>query len=274
MIRLGKQYGLASRHTSYVAVEERADGTPGEVLLRKVPSAITRGWHGGVAMAMGSAGIERVGASFREVTDAAPAFHAAPPQTRARKLLRQLGRAAGLGGADSAGPSASPHPPAQPSVRPLDELIALQSADGSWPLTSELARVTGVPAAQATAELQQWLARVRAARDAALVAREALRQALRAAEALRLPEIVQACEQALLRAEETLARLESLLAATDPQVASRAIATAAALRWLETQCADTEAEWRMAAAKATQWLAQNRPPVLDEIEADVFSARG
>ncbi len=276
VIRLGKQYGLASRHTSYVAVEERPDGTPGEVLLRKVPSAITRGWHGGVAMqAASSARIEHdLAASFRDFTlDASPALHAAPPATRARKLLRQLGRAAGLGGAASGSPSVQ-RPPSQPSVRPLDQLIALQSADGSWPLTSELTRLTGAPAAQATAELQQWLARVRAARDAALAAREALRQALAAARALRHPEIVQALEQALLRADETLAGLESLLAAADPQVASRAIATAAALRWLESSCADTEGEWRMAAAKAKKWLAQNRPPVLDEIEADVFSARG
>jgi hypothetical protein len=170
-------------------------------------------------------------------------------------------------------PAGTPTPPAHPSVRPLDQLIALQSADGSWPLTSELARLTGAPAAQATAELQQWLARVRAARDAALAARDALRQARDAARALRHPEIAQALEQALVHVEESLARLESLLAATDPQLASRAIATAAALRWLGTMCADTEGQWRMAAAKATQWLAQNRPPALDEIDLEAVSTR-
>jgi hypothetical protein len=34
--------------------------------------------------------------------------------------------------------------PARPPARPLDEVVALQRADGSWPLTDELARVLGL----------------------------------------------------------------------------------------------------------------------------------
>ena len=46
--------------------------------------------------------------------------------------------------------------PASPLVRPLDRLIALQKADGSWPLTDELARVLGWPDAK---RLRQALGR-------------------------------------------------------------------------------------------------------------------
>ena len=46
IVRLGTSWSLVSRHTSFVAVEERATPTQGEAQLRKVPVAITRGWHG------------------------------------------------------------------------------------------------------------------------------------------------------------------------------------------------------------------------------------
>jgi hypothetical protein len=38
---------------------------------------------------------------------------------------------------------ATPRPPASPSVRPLDRLVALQRADGSWKLDDELAEALG-----------------------------------------------------------------------------------------------------------------------------------
>ncbi len=48
VIELSKRYGIISRITSYVVVEEREgkDKTTGRVLLRKVPTMITTGWHG------------------------------------------------------------------------------------------------------------------------------------------------------------------------------------------------------------------------------------
>jgi hypothetical protein len=45
-VRLGKEYGLVSRHTSYLAVEEREEAAEGEIVMRRVPVAVTRGWHG------------------------------------------------------------------------------------------------------------------------------------------------------------------------------------------------------------------------------------
>ena len=48
IIALSKAWGILSRCTSFVAVEEREeqDLTTGEVLLRKVPVPVTMGWHG------------------------------------------------------------------------------------------------------------------------------------------------------------------------------------------------------------------------------------
>jgi Ca-activated chloride channel homolog len=48
VIALSKAYGILSRHTSFVAVEEREekDLTTGEILLRKIPVLVTMGWHG------------------------------------------------------------------------------------------------------------------------------------------------------------------------------------------------------------------------------------
>lgn len=47
-VGLAVEYGIASSLTSLVAVEERSDKekTSGPLELRRVPSAITRGWHG------------------------------------------------------------------------------------------------------------------------------------------------------------------------------------------------------------------------------------
>ena len=48
VIQLSKQYGIFSRATSYVAIEEREekDKTTGELVLRKIPVPLTIGWHG------------------------------------------------------------------------------------------------------------------------------------------------------------------------------------------------------------------------------------
>lgn len=48
LVALSKQYGIVSRETSYIAVEKREDKdkTAGEVILRKIPVMLTRGWGG------------------------------------------------------------------------------------------------------------------------------------------------------------------------------------------------------------------------------------
>ena len=64
VVRLSTGFGVLSRSTSFVAVEERAEAerTRGEVKLRKVPVLVTADWHGGAA-----AGGPLRAIAFREV---------------------------------------------------------------------------------------------------------------------------------------------------------------------------------------------------------------
>ena len=157
IVRLGTTWSLVSRHTSFVAVEERQTPTEGEAQLRKVPVAITRGWHGieaGSGFVASAAPDARMSASasllravrgvadseitgaFEAITDAAPSAEARGSRLgrTLREFLRPRPRASAV----------PPMPPALPT-RPLDRLVALQRADGSWPLTDELARALGWP---------------------------------------------------------------------------------------------------------------------------------
>jgi Ca-activated chloride channel family protein len=199
IVQLGVTYGLASKHTSFVAVEERATPVYGHVQLRKVPVALTRGWGGtdrepmaGSGLGTGAWAAQAQFAAIRPMA-AAPAPMAAAPRAAfldaASAVLRKVKRAA---------PPSGSAPPA-PAARPLDALVLLQRADGSWELSGELAGLIGRP----------------------------------------------------------LAELERLLrAASGPvETARRALATALALRWLETHAAAERAEWALLARKAERWLA-------------------
>jgi hypothetical protein len=106
IIRLGTTYSLASRETSFVAVEHRKTPLGEEAVLRKVPVALTRGWGG------------MMQAASMKMTP--PAANAAPRQAE------------------------SPEPSGNESLRPVDRLVALQRADGRWELTRELADLLGM----------------------------------------------------------------------------------------------------------------------------------
>ena len=56
LLNLSRMYGLVSRFSSYVALEERTekDKSTGELVLRKVPVAVAVGWHGAGARLTGS----------------------------------------------------------------------------------------------------------------------------------------------------------------------------------------------------------------------------
>jgi hypothetical protein len=223
IVRLGVTYGLVSRHTSYVAVEERATPVQGNAVLRRVPVALTRGWGGSeervdvrlhshrltaadailapMAMVRQSA-IEYDAAKTGAYAEEAPAPQAsrrAAPRTSSRigrRMMERLGLSS---------PPAVGHPsrPAS-SETALDRLVTLQRADGSWELSQELAAVIG----------------------------------------------------------RGLAELEGAIpseATGDPRDARRAWATATALAWLERQAAGSE-RFEMMAEKAREWLA--RCPVL------------
>jgi Ca-activated chloride channel family protein len=221
IVSLGTTWGLSSRHTSFVAVEERVTPTEGEPQLLKVPVAITRGWHGvgdlrgaaapryrlaarsaPPAMLMGPADPDAAGGFDVEMsTDApGPAFDRVGPAALRASLPRGEARSArGRGGR-----------------RPLDRVVDLQRADGSWDLTDELAAVLGFE-------------------DAATL-RKALERAL--------------VEQSGLGSAGT--------AALWRDGAERMAATALALEWLERECAALRGEWAMLAEKAREWL-EGRP---------------
>lgn len=235
IVRLGVTFGLVSRETSYVAVEERATPVTGEMELRKVPIALTRGWsradtraaanlaapsHVMASMAPASfsrrvmpagdedtcydmdlsvppptapSGRQRESSLFSRVSEPAP---------KLRKMLSRVVPAAA--------------PPA-PSVRPLDRLVSLQRAIGSWELDGALAEALGVP----------------------------------------------------------LESLEAPIAGApgDAEVLRRTWATELALAWLARNAAEAEDEWRLLARKARAWLnAFGAPPLAGRPWADLAAA--
>jgi Ca-activated chloride channel family protein len=152
IVRLGTAWSLASRHTSFVAVEERETPTEGEAALRKVPVRIARGWHG---LEVGMPGAAAA-APLKLSRPSAMAFDADSQDERdmafgkaetgePRLRATRAGRRGVLHGLFfSRSPKASaPRRHAAPVQRPLDVVVALQLADGSWALEDELARALG-----------------------------------------------------------------------------------------------------------------------------------
>ena len=201
IVRLGVAHGLVSRHTSFVAVEERETPVEGEVRLRKVPVAISSGWHG-IGSASGSRRLAR--ATFAPMATSYSAvicesrvsrpfqvelMERLSPQLRGRKVAQ--GR------------------------RPVDRLVGLQGADGSWDLTDEFAKAIGVGRRELDGEFADTMRRL----------------------------------------HEALGHLEGPGSGGPAEdVCRRAFATALALRWLEARCADTRQEWEGLAQKAHEWL--------------------
>jgi len=142
LVELGQRYGLLSSATSYVAVEERsaADQTTTPAVLRKVPIAITQGWHGRgsvfpSAMPLMLAGSAAFAARARQRV---PTASLAPQiQFRQRQTIQAL---------YSTPTAPSPAMPSQEAivrerVTPADRLFDLlmtQQADGSFRLSAVL----------------------------------------------------------------------------------------------------------------------------------------
>jgi Vault protein inter-alpha-trypsin domain/von Willebrand factor type A domain len=152
IVRLGVTYGLVSRETSFVAVEERATPVQGQAVLRKVPIALTRGWGGSdrreAASFSGGARLRSAEIALADTLDSDRGTIADLPATstpRFGSAFRKTAAWLRLGKAEVSAPS---RPAEADAVRPLDRLVALQRADGSWDLTSELAEVLGRPLAE------------------------------------------------------------------------------------------------------------------------------
>lgn len=148
IIDLAMEFGLASRETSWVAVQKREVPLTEEASLRRVPIAITSGWGDLEGSALRTVqpgamfGSSDLGARQRVMEapimgDHLAALERVAPSSPRNVLGRLLGsqpkRMPGLGLTPTS------------AMRPLDRLVALQRADGSWDLTPELADILGVP---------------------------------------------------------------------------------------------------------------------------------
>jgi hypothetical protein len=218
IVRLGTTYGLMSRHTSFVAVEERETPVPGEIQLRKVPVMISTGWHG-----IGSA--EDMLACAGSRADSAPRMLRGPLPSMPRSLKSRT--AAFL-------QPPLPTPPAQPQPvppEPLDRLVALQERDGSWDLTPELAAAVG----------RRW-------REVDKAFGEVMDDVERRARLLPSGGVASMLGQLLDFLEEFRThRLKK-------DLLRRAFATALAVRWLDARVPDRRNEWDGVARKADEWL--------------------
>ena len=126
---LAVKYQLASRETSFVAVEHRETPLEGRAELRRVPVALTHGW-GGV---------------MRE-------SHVSYLAARASAMRSYAYLDAGLA-LDALESCALRAEPAR-APRPLDALVALQRADGSWGLDAAFAAAVSLaPSSAAIDEL-------------------------------------------------------------------------------------------------------------------------
>jgi Ca-activated chloride channel family protein len=140
IVRLATQYGLASRETSWVIVEERAVPTNELAELRRVPIAIASGWGSadddlrmGPSVMLGQrASLDMTGEfSFDASVLRAPQQRASSDGRVSRSMLsRVTGRwfpSRRTAVSQSTG-----------SERVFDRVIALQLADGSWELDEAL----------------------------------------------------------------------------------------------------------------------------------------
>jgi Ca-activated chloride channel family protein len=137
IVAIAKKYGLMSSETSFVAVEQRATPTAGTMQLRRVPIALTTGWGGLTRPTLSSV---RPGMAAPAPVAQPLADFGAQPTGGSGLMHRLASLRAPLGFRTPSAPTAA-H--AQRSRTPLDTLIALQRADGSWDLTGELAMVLG-----------------------------------------------------------------------------------------------------------------------------------
>ena len=99
--------------------------------------------------------------------------------------------------------------------RPVDRVVGLQGADGSWDLTEEFAKAVGIGRRELEAQF----------------------------------------DEVMRRLQEVLGHLGGPVAGDPGGViCRRAFATALALRWLQVKCADTRQEWEGLSQKACEWL--------------------
>jgi Ca-activated chloride channel family protein len=158
VVALAKEFGLSSDLTSWVAIEEREnkDKQTGELVLRKVPTLVTVGWHGvGSVRAPGAQAVptSAQAAVMRADLSQVLGANAPAPKVRMRKMA-MFGSASSRASSRTPVPSEPPassremsraRPPAESNeVDLLMALLALQRADGGFDLSDETLKALGV----------------------------------------------------------------------------------------------------------------------------------
>ena len=159
---LGVKYQLASRETSFVAIEHRDTPLEGRAELRRVPVALTSGWGG-----IRETGIQYLCAPQMDVLGMADTPMQGGPRLRGSFDVMSLGAGASYDQAAPMSALSSSRLPArsqarasmgsQPHaqvLRPLDALVALQRADGSWELDGEFAKAVSFKLRQLEKEVR------------------------------------------------------------------------------------------------------------------------
>lgn len=275
IVRLALEFGLASRETSFVAVDRRAAPLEGDARLRRVPVALTRGWGG----------LDEPG--HHDATLSCKFEDLAPDAPDDEDLARLYESARAL------------------LTSALEPILELQTADGCWELTDDLLAALGADADFVRADMARyeeekpWLraqltAVVARFRDVVRMRQECL---IDAAEALEEPRsrggpLPAAWQEAGLRLPEFLAGVRALAADTRrlhgrlgdaaPRLLAlaeeldrlaaeaelvihrltriarlaepRAVATSLVLEWLYAEAIISRHRWEVPAEKAERWL--------------------
>ena len=166
IIDLALRFNLASRETSLVAVEKRDTPVTGDMSLRRVPIALTTGWGSGEPL-----DITRLGARASTTL----ALSRVTKGKLAGNFLQDTHAGASFDLADDDDSMDGESNPAalgkvrwplfgrrRPEQKRVDEgerrrvlrLASMQRADGSWPLSDELADVIGWPIAALLGKLR------------------------------------------------------------------------------------------------------------------------
>jgi len=166
LVELGQRYSLLSSATSYVAVEERseADKTTTQAVLRRVPIAITQGWHGRGSVLPAMAAVRQVGMALPAQASSPPlavefqaraSAHDGTEHLRAKwRLTQALGIGSKLADWRAQPPPSIGGRQRAITVDRLFELLMTQQADGSFRLSPILQQWLGQrwPAVKAAAE--------------------------------------------------------------------------------------------------------------------------
>ena len=149
IIELSMRYGLMSRETSFVAIERREAPVAGDVQLRTVPIALITGWGGSHAAPMIAASMSL--GSTGPIPDAAGVHRSAPgfgPPTARPSRISAMGKSLWNRVRLVEEPKAPDGPPRGERAsgrvdwtlaERMQHLIELQTADGYWTLTENLA---------------------------------------------------------------------------------------------------------------------------------------